>query len=96
MFVAYPGALKLLQDLGFKTFNGFIDESYDNEPDLYKRVNMIYIELQKLCNMSITELHNWYWSMEDILEHNRNHLLQIWRNQSIALDFIKYLTERVK
>ena len=96
LFVAYPGALKLLQDLGFKTFNGFIDESYDNEPDLYKRVNMIYIELQKLCNMSITELHNWYWSMEDILEHNRNHLLQIWRNQSIALDFIKYLTERVK
>jgi hypothetical protein len=96
LFVAYPGALKLLKDLGFKTFDGFIDESYDNEPDLYKRVNMIYSELQKLCSMSIEELHKWYWSMEEILEHNRNHLLQIWRNESISLDFIKYLSERVK
>jgi hypothetical protein len=96
LFVAYPGALKLLRELGFKTFDGYIDESYDNEPDLNKRMNMIYVEIQKLCNMTITELHNWYWSMQDILEHNRDRLLEIWKDESISLSFIKELAERVK
>lgn len=96
LFVAYPGALKMLQDLGFKTFEGFIDESYDTEPDLNKRINMVYCEIKKLCKMSKQELHNWYWSMEEILEHNRNHFLNIWKDESISLGFIEELYERTK
>jgi hypothetical protein len=96
LFVAYPGSLKLLRDLGFKTFNGYIDESYDTEPDSYKRIDMIYAEIKKLCNMTLEELHNWYWSMEEILIHNKNHLLNIWCDEKISLSFIKELSERVK
>lgn len=96
LFVAYPGALKMLRDLGFKTFDGYIDESYDTEPNLYKRINLIYSEIQKLCNMTPEELHKWYWSTEEILVHNRNRLLEIYKDKSISLEFIKYLSERVK
>jgi hypothetical protein len=96
LFVAYPGALKMLRDLGFKTFDGFVDESYDNEIDTTTRINMIYDEIKKLCDMSIQELHDWYWSMEEILEHNRNHLLTIWNDETISFSFIKELVERTK
>lgn len=72
IFVAYPGALKLLKELGFKTFDGFINEAYDEEADLAKRMQMIYIEIEKICSMSIEEIHEWYWKMEDILIHNHS------------------------
>jgi len=96
LFVAYPGALKLLRELGFKTFDGFIDESYDDEVDLAKRLDMIYTEITRLTNMPIEELHKWYWSMEDILVHNRNRMLTIWQDETISLKFIKELSELVK
>ena len=52
LFVAYPGALHVLKELGFKTFDGFIDESYDHEQDESKRIQMIYKEITRLCSMS--------------------------------------------
>ena len=64
------GALKKLREYGFKTFSPFIDESYDNEIDPYKRFKMIEKEINKLCNKPIEEIHEWYWSIVDILKHN--------------------------
>ena len=95
LFVAYPGALKLLKELGFKTFDGFIDESYDDEPDESKRIHMIYSEITRLCSMSKEEIHNWFWSMKDILFHNNKHLLQLWKNEPIGAELIKYLHNRL-
>lgn len=94
VFMAYPGALKMLRSLGFKTFSPFIDESYDDEPDRSKRLEMLYAEITRLCNMPIEDLHNWYWSMEEILIHNKNHFMNIWENEPFTLKFINYLNER--
>lgn len=68
------GSLVELKRLGFKTFEPFIDESYDLETDPRKRFEMIENEIIKLKNKSINEIHNWYHSIKDILVHNRNHL----------------------
>lgn len=68
-------SLKKLRDLGFKTFEPFIDESYDLELDPKKRMVMLEQELIKLVNMKIEQIHEWYYSIKDILEHNQNHLL---------------------
>ena len=94
-FVAYPGALALLQSLGFKTFHPFIDESYDNEPDDAKRMNMIIAEMHRLCNMSKEQIHEWYWQMEDILTHNHNHLLEIYKHETKGPELIKYLYDKI-
>jgi hypothetical protein len=68
--------LKKLREWGFKTFDGFIDESYD-ELDTYKeRIEIINKEIIRLCNMSRKELDDWYWSMEDILVHNSENLVK--------------------
>ena len=72
-FIVYgsPYTLKNLQELGFKTFNGFIDESYDNVLSPFKRMQIITREVKRLCSMDKIDLHNWYYDMHDILLHNR-------------------------
>ena len=70
-----PGYLKYIKDLGFKTFDGFIDESYDLEYNDGKRFKMLCDEILRLSKISLEELHNWYISIIPILEYNRNHAI---------------------
>ncbi len=93
--VAYPGALALLRELGFKTFEPFIDESYDVESDTVKRISMVINEIQKLAAMDINQLHDLYWKMEDILVHNYNHFLEYYKNDTKGRKFIEYLHSRI-
>ena len=72
IYMGNMGSLKKLKEMGFKTFHPFIDESYDKEPNRVKRFEMIMKEVNKLCNMKLSELHDLYWSMSDILIHNHN------------------------
>ena len=67
-------SLRVLHDLGFKTFHPFIDESYDEETDSHIRMEKIEKEIEKLNNMPIQELHNLYYQMKDILIYNQIHL----------------------
>lgn len=69
------GYLKYLQNLGFKTFHPFIDESYDNEKSGDKRYLMLCSEIDRLSSKSLSEIHDWYNSISEVLIHNRNHLL---------------------
>ena len=75
LFFGNAFSLKKLKDLGFKTFEPFIDESYDLELDPKKRMSMLQDQLIKLANTNIEEIHAWYYSITDILEYNQNHLL---------------------
>jgi len=75
LFGAY-GYLDYIKKLGFKTFDGFIDESYDLEKNDAKRFKMLCDELIRLSKISLEEIHNWYISIIPILEHNRNHAIE--------------------
>ena len=68
------GTLTELKRLGFKTFEPFIDESYDLEIESKNRIDKIEIEIEKLKNKSIEEIHEWYYSIKDILIHNQRHM----------------------
>jgi hypothetical protein len=73
ILVANTGSLKHLKEYGFKTFSPFIDESYDDIDDAGERFLVIEQEINKLCSKPIEEIHEWYWSIEDILKHNYYH-----------------------
>jgi hypothetical protein len=73
ILVANKGSLKHLKEYGFKTFEPFIDESYDDIDDVGQRILAIEKEINKLCSKPIEEIHEWYWSIEDILKHNYYH-----------------------
>lgn len=91
------GTLKELKLLGFKTFDGFIDEAYDEEKDPKIRFEKIETEIKKLKEKSIEEIHNWYYSIKDILIYNREHLYNYYNGyecfepifEQIKLDYEK-------
>lgn len=95
VLISFCGSLKMLQKLGFKTFEGFIDESYDDELDHVKRLSMAYDEITKLCKMTKQEIHDWYWQMEEILIHNHNTFMNFHKTDQYNLDLIKYLEQRI-
>ena len=45
--------------------------------DYRKRLDLIVNEINKLCSMSITEIDEWYKSMDKVLIHNFNHMKKI-------------------
>lgn len=77
IMVGSAGTLAELRRLGFKTFDGLIDESYDNIIDKDDRIQAILAQIHKLCIMSNAELKEWHHSLSDIYDHNQN-LLYHW------------------
>ena len=61
--------LKKLRQCGYKTFDGFIDESYDSLSN-FERMEAIIESLQKI--ISIEDKLSWFKSMESIVEYNYN------------------------
>jgi hypothetical protein len=74
ILVGNPHTLKELQDEGFKTFHPFIDETYDSVENNTERMMLIEKEIVRLNNMSLKEIHDWYYSIKDILIHNQKTL----------------------
>lgn len=58
IIVSIPYSLKYLKDLGFKTFDFLIDESYDSILDCNERIKKIVDEVDRLNNMSFENFVN--------------------------------------
>jgi len=73
LFVMFSGAnwLKTFRKLGFKTFNGIIDESYDSINDSFLRWEAAYQQVKWLCDQ---DQHTILEKARPILEYNYNHL----------------------
>ena len=91
--ISAPFTLKKLHELKFKTFHPFIDESYDNEPDNTKRINMIFDELDKFKEKSIEELREWWKDIIPILEYNQNNFLNISKEKSTKAKLLESFYE---
>ena len=83
-----PHTLKILKNYGFKTFDKIIDESYDNEFDSKKRFEMAYSEVKKLNNISKEELHEKYYSILDILTHNKDLVKKLAFEDAVVEDML--------
>ena len=68
--ISRPKTLSLLRDLGYKTFENIIDESYDNETDDVTRMMMILRETQRLCYLSEYELESFLEEARVICNYN--------------------------
>jgi hypothetical protein len=78
--------LEILKSYGFKTFDSIIDESYDKEVDLDKRMDMVLDELERLSKIDLNEL-------TPILDYNYNLLLDMNKNRKKYLE--QYFTENI-
>jgi hypothetical protein len=77
MVLGNKGTLKKLKELGFKTFDKWFDESYDNEEEMNIRSEMIVNEIEKYKNKTVDELKQIRNEMVEICEHNRINYLQM-------------------
>jgi uncharacterized protein YejL (UPF0352 family) len=64
--------LKYLKSYGFKTFDRWFDESYDDIEDPSERMAAIIKTMEQICSYSLEELQNILLEMVPILEHNYN------------------------
>lgn len=90
-----PHTLKILKNFGFKTFDKIIDESYDNEFDTKKRFDMAYEEVKKLNNISKEELHEKYYSIIDILNHNKEMVKKLALTDGVVDDMLSGLEKSI-
>jgi hypothetical protein len=65
-------SMRMMRKIGYKTFNGFIDESYDSLPT-HERLLAIIESIRKVDN--IEDKLEWFKSMEEIIEFNYNKLM---------------------
>jgi len=70
VLVSTFGSLKALKEMGYKTFDKFIDESYDEETDTNLRLQKITKTIEQINNLSYKELADMLYDMLPVLEHN--------------------------
>ena len=86
-----PNFLQFLKDNGFKTFDGFINESYDTQDNHEQRFEMIFDELDKFRSKSFDELKDWWKEILPILEHNQNRLIEIGQQKTNKIKLLEKL-----
>ena len=80
ILLSTQGNLSYLKSYGFKTFDRWIDESYDNEMDPDVRLQKVVDEIEKLCRKSMSELLIMYREMHEILKFNKEHFYGNFKN----------------
>jgi hypothetical protein len=83
LFVAFSGYkfLQNLRTLGFKTFDGIIDESYDLIINDRARYSAAFEQVRWLCEQDQSVIYN---QIRDILEHNYNLIINTdWTQYSV-------------
>ena len=66
-----PGALETIRSYGFRTFEPYINESYDKEQDSNKRMHMVLKEMQRINSLSTVEQTNLWKECNLIADYNK-------------------------
>ena len=85
--------LKFLKSMGYKTFDKWINEEYDNEPDSGKRCNMITDELVKLSIKTEEELKLIRDEMNEVCNHNQKWYKKLYDEKYGGIDINGDLTK---
>lgn len=83
LLVAAPGNLKYLCSYGFKTFDRWIDETYDTIEDTDQRLDAIAGEIERICKLSLNEQHDMLDDMYTILLHNKHHFFNEFKHKIV-------------
>ena len=78
-------SLDHLKSLGYKTFDRWWDESYDEEPNHYTRIEKVYKVLEDINQLSTSDCVSMLYDMQDVLEHNQQHLQTYSKNMLNSL-----------
>ena len=86
LVLAAPKFHHFLKSKGYKLFDNIIDYSFDLEPDLKKRTDMLVQQLKTLENQNYSALHS---DMKYICKHNKNLAISHIKNQEGVPNIVK-------
>ena len=84
VLVSSAGNLDYLRHYGFLTFDRWIDESYDLEPDPDRRMDLISAQVRRLCGLTDAERGEMFADMLPVLEHNKQHFFGGFRSRIVS------------
>jgi hypothetical protein len=73
ILMATPGSLQYLQQYGFKTFAGLLDESYDIVQNPKQRLQAVIAEMSRISALPQQEKIQLFCKLNQIAEHNKHH-----------------------
>lgn len=73
ILIAGHGSLEYLRSYGFKTFSPWIDERYDQEPDVVKRMKMVADQMTQIKNLSAADKKHMLLQLKKIAMYNKRH-----------------------
>ena len=96
IFMGNKGSLAKLREIGYETFDGFIDETYDTLPT-WERMQAVTDAIKQINR--IENKIEWYNNMKPILEHNKKLLMsrESWSNPAYIklIDTVKNYYEKI-
>ena len=91
IFLAEPRMLEFVKSLGYKTFSKWIDESYDDTLDDVARMNKIVHEVEKLNNLSYSDMSVMLKDMLPVLTHNIELYMSITKQNTVKSKLLSNL-----
>jgi hypothetical protein len=89
MIMGNKDSMAMMKSMGYKTFDGFIDESYDTLPT-HERLQYIIESIRKVDN--INDKFEWFKSMEDVIKFNYDTLIgKLFKLPDAMVKFIKHV-----
>jgi len=82
ILLTLPNSIEVVKKLGYETFSGIIDESYDQESDDTKRLCMVLEEIKRISELDDETLDDYRKRLIPIVEHN----FQVFLNKTNYLD----------
>jgi Rps23 Pro-64 3,4-dihydroxylase Tpa1-like proline 4-hydroxylase len=87
-------SMKKLREIGYQTFDGFVDESYDDLPT-HERLQRIIETIKKIDN--IEDKIKWFEGMENVIKHNYETLIsKLFKIPDAFSELIEYYNEFFK
>ena len=89
---AVPGFLKAMRELGWVTFHPWIDESYDQEHDDEKRLQMIVQEVKRLSNFTTEQWQEWRRGVQEAVMVNADRIRRPSHGLLASSDYLHLFT----
>jgi hypothetical protein len=91
-----PGSLQYLKDYGFKTFDGHINESYDDIQNSSDRLKAIIQEMKRISVMTLQQKQQLIKDVQHIVEHNQKLFFSNEFHEHVINEFKQNLNQAVE
>ena len=96
VLAAGPHSLEYLRSYGFRTFEPWIDESYDQEPNSLRRLEKIIMSMNKINSLGSQEFDRFLVEIRRIAEFNKKHFFSDAFQQQVSRELKTNLTHAIQ